>query len=156
MKTRPTHATAAAARARANSRKKPGPAPVSEEELKAAMSSAAATIRRRAALLQPGDKPTGLLTPGELDALSRLAPTAPDFYTVEKPPHYNQDDGIECIDAMIAAFGEQAVRDHCRITAFKYLWRFNHKGQADADIKKAIWYLRFSVGDDPREYRARA
>lgn len=82
-----------------------------------------------------------------------IAPAAPDFYTVEKPPHYNQDDDIECIDAMVAAFGLDAVRSHCRITAFKYLWRSEHKGQAAADIQKAIWYLRFSRGDDPREYR---
>ena len=73
---------------------------------------------------------------------------------VHTPAHYKAGSDIECIDAMVAAFGLDAVRSHCRITAFKYLWRFNHKGQADADIKKAIWYLRFSVGDDPREYRS--
>jgi len=143
-------------KAKAAPHKKPGPAPGTKYRKRKPATVAAATIRRRAALLQPGDKPTGLLTAAELEALRTLAPTAPDFYTVEKPPHYNQDDDIECIDAMVAAFGLDAVHNHCRITAFKYLWRFNHKGQADADIKKAIWYLRFSVGDDPREYRVRA
>ena len=64
---------------------------------------------------------------------------------VNHPPHYTQGD-IECIDAMIAAFGHKAVREYCRCAAFKYQWRADHKGSNREDIKKAIWYLRFANG----------
>jgi len=66
------------------------------------------------------------------------------------PSHYNQGD-IECIDAMVAAFGTEAVKSYCRVNAFKYLWRSLEKGNPEADLKKAIWYLRFSMSDDPRD-----
>lgn len=53
--------------------------------------------------------------------------------------HYNQGN-IECIDAMISAFGVKNVKTFCRINAFKYLWRSEQKN-GEEDIKKAIWYL---------------
>lgn len=81
------------------------------------------------------------------------SPPTQAFDAVIRPSHYNQSDDIECIDAMVAAFGIDAVCEHCRITAFKYLWRYNHKGRAKEDIDKAIWYLQFSQGNDPRAYR---
>jgi len=58
---------------------------------------------------------------------------------VQHPAHYTQG-GIECIDAMQSAFGVEAVKTYCRINAFKYLWRSDHKGHTE-DIEKAIWYL---------------
>lgn len=67
-----------------------------------------------------------------------------------RPSHYNPND-IECIDAMVSAFGEEAVRIFCRLNAFKYLWRANKKGTQFQDVEKAIWYSRMSIGDDPRE-----
>jgi|TARA_B100000073_G_scaffold347873_1_gene363738 hypothetical protein len=54
---------------------------------------------------------------------------------------------------MVSAFGREAVQDYCRVNAFKYVWRAGEKGDADTekeDVRKAIWYLRMSVGDDPR------
>ncbi len=68
------------------------------------------------------------------------------------PTHYT-DSGIECIDAMVAVFGEQRVREYAEISAFKYKWRAGKKGnEADALLDKAkdIWYTRYSMGDDPR------
>lgn len=73
--------------------------------------------------------------------------TAPEHYFpkwvgedgVNHPSHYNQG-GIECIDAMVAAFGKEAVATFCHINAFKYLWRTEHKNGLQ-DIDKAIWYL---------------
>ena len=59
---------------------------------------------------------------------------------VNNPPHYRQC-GIECIDAMIAAFGEQEVEIFCRLNAFKYLWRCKHKGNTQQDLSKANWYI---------------
>lgn len=59
---------------------------------------------------------------------------------VNHPQHYTNG-GIECIDAMISAFGKEAVMIYCRINAFKYIWRSDLKGHVE-DIQKAAWYLR--------------
>lgn len=47
---------------------------------------------------------------------------------------------MQCIDAMVIAFGASEVISHCKITAFKYLWRHRHKG-GEEDVRKALWYL---------------
>lgn len=59
---------------------------------------------------------------------------------VNHPSHYTNGD-IECIDAMIAAFGTEFVMHYCICNAFKYLWRCEHKGSRAIDIQKAQWYL---------------
>lgn len=64
--------------------------------------------------------------------------------TVDHPQHYNQN-GIECIDAMIAAFGQAEVISFCKLNAFKYLWRAEHKNNALEDLKKAQWYINKSI-----------
>lgn len=58
---------------------------------------------------------------------------------VNHPSHYTQG-GIECIDAMVSAFGDEEVMDYCKVNAFKYLWRADKKNHLE-DIKKAAWYL---------------
>lgn len=58
---------------------------------------------------------------------------------VNRPAHYTSG-GIECIDAMQAAFGAEAVKDFCLCKAFKYLWRHRNKNGVE-DLKKARWYL---------------
>lgn len=58
---------------------------------------------------------------------------------VNRPAHYTSG-GIECIDAMQAAFGAEAVKDFCLCNAFKYLWRHRSKNGVE-DLKKARWYL---------------
>ena len=68
---------------------------------------------------------------------------------VHRPAHYNQGD-VECLDAMVSAFGEDAVRQWAHLNSFKYLWRCGHKDDAGQDRKKAIFYARFANGDDPR------
>ena len=59
---------------------------------------------------------------------------------VNHPPHYKSDNGVECIDAIKAALGDE-FNAYCRGTAMKYIWRTGKKWDADEDIKKAIWYL---------------
>lgn len=59
---------------------------------------------------------------------------------VDHPSHYNQGD-IECIDAMVAAYGTEAVEIFCLLNAFKYLWRAEHKNGKE-DLEKALWYLK--------------
>lgn len=58
---------------------------------------------------------------------------------VNHPIHYTHG-GIECIDATKAAFGSDELKVYCKIAAFKYLWRADHKGGLQ-DIQKANWYL---------------
>lgn len=70
------------------------------------------------------------------------------------PDHYKQGD-IECIDAMVAAYGEEAVRIYCKLAAFKYGWRRGLKGDEAQDVKKQQWYLDRSLGIDPREIQPR-
>jgi hypothetical protein len=72
---------------------------------------------------------------------------------VNFPHHYTRGE-IECIDAMTAAYGPEAVRMYAKCAAFKYQWRADHKGTGEQDMDKAIWYLRFAKGDDPRKDRS--
>ena len=66
-----------------------------------------------------------------------------DAEKINHPTHYqsyNPKINIECIDAMRAAFGDEAVAIWCKLNAFKYNWRSDSKGK-NIDIGKAIWYL---------------
>lgn len=60
------------------------------------------------------------------------------FHPVSSPLHYTKGN-IECIDAMIAAYGKEAVMHFCQCNAFKYLWRFTNKNGIE-DLRKAQWY----------------
>ncbi len=59
---------------------------------------------------------------------------------VYHPVHYASG-GIECIDAMEAAFGKAEVASFCRLNAFTYIWRCFHKKDGVEDVEKALWYL---------------
>ena len=59
---------------------------------------------------------------------------------VDHPSHYTHG-GMECIEAMQAAFGTEAVCHFCQCNAFKYLWRAEHKGKPVEDMEKAQWYI---------------
>lgn len=63
----------------------------------------------------------------------------PTYNPVSHPSHYTQG-GIECIQAMEAAYGKETTAHFCICNAFKYLWRTEHKNGKE-DIDKAIWYL---------------
>ena len=60
---------------------------------------------------------------------------------VNSPPHYKQG-GIECIDAIKASMSQSGFRDYLKGNIIKYIWRYEHKGKAIEDIKKALWYLK--------------
>lgn len=60
---------------------------------------------------------------------------------INHPPHYTQG-GIECIDAMRAALSPEQYKGYLKGAAFKYLWRLDHKGNAEENAEKAIWYLK--------------
>ena len=59
---------------------------------------------------------------------------------INHPPHYNQGD-IEAIDAIKSALGPEGFKAYCRGNALKYLWRSEYKGNSEADLNKANWYL---------------
>lgn len=64
--------------------------------------------------------------------------------SVNHPNHYCTGP-IECIDAMISAYGEKDVEIFCRLNAFKYLWRSKHKNNYIQDLKKANWYTNKAI-----------
>ena len=70
---------------------------------------------------------------------------------INNPPHYTKG-AVHCIDAMFSAYTTEEVELFCRLNAFKYLWRASeHKDGVVVNTQKAIWFLRMSIGDDPRE-----
>ena len=58
---------------------------------------------------------------------------------INHPDHYKTGN-YECIEVMKEIFGEEKVKDFCKMNAFKYLWRSDRKN-GDEDLKKAKWYL---------------
>lgn len=58
---------------------------------------------------------------------------------VNHPTHYNAGN-IECIDAMLSAYGKEVVSNFCLGNIFKYIWRFKSKNGIE-DLNKAKWYL---------------
>lgn len=65
-----------------------------------------------------------------------------DHDPVNHPSHYTGgSSGIECIDAIEAAFSPEEVSGFRKINAFKYLWRAGKKGDELEDLRKAQWYL---------------
>lgn len=69
--------------------------------------------------------------------------------SVNHPAHYTQGE-IECIDAIREALGPEQFDGFLKGNALKYIWRAGKKADAIEDLKKAIFYLRVAVGDDPR------
>lgn len=67
-------------------------------------------------------------------------PKKPEPDNINHPAHYEGNTSLECIDVMEIAFGADAVGNFCLCNAFKYLWRYKHKGGAE-DVQKAEWYL---------------
>ena len=65
---------------------------------------------------------------------------------VNHPSHYSHG-SIECIDAMVAAAGKEAVVDFCKLNAFKYIWRAGCKEGSPylEDLKKADWYINKAI-----------
>lgn len=76
--------------------------------------------------------------------VSQFAPitnhgTRPKQEEINHPSRY-AGGKYECIDVMTDVFGVDAVKDFCKLNAFKYLWREKQKNGIE-DLKKASWYL---------------
>ena len=69
---------------------------------------------------------------------------------INHPAHYNVG-GIECIDVIESAMGQQGAQAFCIGNAIKYIYRHRYKGSAREDIEKAIWYLNKWLELDGRD-----
>ncbi len=69
--------------------------------------------------------------------------TTDDTEEINHPSRYKSGK-YECIDVMQDVFGNEAVKDFCILNAFKYLWRYQHKGGFE-DVSKAAWYCNKAV-----------
>ena len=64
---------------------------------------------------------------------------------VNKPAHY-QGEGVECIDAIRAALGQDGFIAYCRGNAIKYAWRAGKKhGDVWEDMSKAAVYAGWAA-----------
>jgi hypothetical protein len=57
---------------------------------------------------------------------------------INHPPHYQSDNGIECVDAIRAALGKEGFIAYCRGNVIKYQWRL--KANPAEDQGKSVWY----------------
>ena len=64
------------------------------------------------------------------------------------PPHYRGE--VECIDALRAVMSEEEFRGYCRGSALAYLWRMGKKDKVEQEASKALWYISWLAGKDPR------
>lgn len=64
---------------------------------------------------------------------------------VDHPTHYNQIQGVECIEVI-----EQLNLGFHLSNALKYIWRCKDKGKKVEDLKKAIWYLEREIANTER------
>ena len=65
---------------------------------------------------------------------------------VNHPQHYSQDGRRECIEEMRVVFGDEAVREWCILTAYKYMYRAGNKSgnSEEQDKAKMAWYLDYA------------
>jgi hypothetical protein len=131
-----------------------------EQEIQRRMAAKRYAEKDRDAFVLAGDGTDApeLIRPGsfaaeqEADEVFELPPAnlkgCPEHDAVVSPSHYNQG-GIECLDAMRSAFGEDALRTYAHVNAFKYIWRARYKN-GDEDLAKAAFYLAVARGEDPR------
>jgi len=93
--------------------------------------------------VKPADvSPAGIARRAEiLTEMLRCDEEAGLFDDPINPSHYIQGD-IECIDAMEACSTDEEFVGHLRLTAIKYLWRLNDKGDPVENARKAKWYVR--------------
>jgi hypothetical protein len=101
-------------------------------------------------VLTPKPFPVDTTPPFGAEPVMTDYPLAKD--PINSPSHYNQF-GVECIDAIKLAVGEEGFVGYCHGNALKYLWRANYKTGRSEDFRKAAWYARMAAGDDPRGNR---
>ena len=67
------------------------------------------------------------------------------FDPVDKPAHYNLEDGVECIDYIKQVLGKEGFVAYCRGNVMKYNHRAMYKNATPVeDLKKAHQYLTWA------------
>lgn len=59
---------------------------------------------------------------------------------VNRPPHYNRENAIQCFEEFVMVFGEEAAMHACLFNVWKYRYRSGDKNGIE-DIKKSDWYM---------------
>jgi len=59
---------------------------------------------------------------------------------INHPPHYQSDNGIECIEAIQAQLTEEEFRGYLKGNMIKYTWRMDDKDTPESNIGKILWY----------------
>ena len=59
---------------------------------------------------------------------------------INHPSHYQDQGGVECIEAIESQLSEEAFQGYLHGNCVKYLWRWKNKGGVQ-DLKKCRWYL---------------
>ena len=76
---------------------------------------------------------------------TRRASPAKDYNSVSKPAHYNQGEGIECIDYIKQILGKEGFVAYCRGNQMKYQHRAFYKGSPVEDMEKAHQYQAWAI-----------
>ena len=71
-----------------------------------------------------------------------LPGASPSIDRVVNPAHYQPKvaGGVECIDAIKAALGQDGFICFLRGQVLKYTWRLGEKGAPQPDAAKTLWY----------------
>ncbi len=78
------------------------------------------------------------------NAASKPTTKTKTFNQVERPEHYNQDDSIECIDAIQAQLSHEEFIGYIRGTIAKYNWRMMQKHpDPTVDVGKIRWFISY-------------
>jgi hypothetical protein len=72
------------------------------------------------------------------------------------PAHYQSESGVEAIDAIHAALGDEQFKGYLRGNAMKYLFRCERKGSPLENAKKAEWYIKRLIAEYELEEETRS
>lgn len=85
---------------------------------------------------------------GDFQPFTSIEGAQPEPDMVNHPPHYQSDNGIECIDAIRAALGRDGFIAYCVGNSMKYHWR--EKADKLEDMRKAAWYLNRAIEEQSK------
>ena len=63
------------------------------------------------------------------------------------PAHYQSESGVEAIDAIHAALGDEQFKGFLRGNAMKYLFRCERKGSPLENAQKCAWYVKRLIAE---------
>ena len=74
------------------------------------------------------------------------------YDNVKKPSHYNAGkyEVIDIIESILNTLKVEPFQAYCLGNSLKYIARAGLKGDFKEDIKKALMYLQWAIGEDPR------